>query len=95
MLEGMRWRKMLRRDALRKAEAYLKDTVKPDEWHSRPADCVRSPRATSNFGFKEPPVTGASLLNDLRKGGGRVSEAFLDAVEHADKNDLPPDNPWA
>ena len=35
MLEGMRWRKMLSRDAVRKAEAYLTDTLKPDEWHSR------------------------------------------------------------
>ncbi len=28
------------------------DTAKPDERHSRPADCARSPRSTSDFGFK-------------------------------------------
>ena len=29
-----------------------KDTVIPDERPSRPADCIRSPRSTSVFGFK-------------------------------------------
>jgi len=30
-----------------------KDTVISDEWPSRPADCVSSPRSTSVFGFKK------------------------------------------
>jgi len=29
-----------------------KDTVISDEWPSRPADCVSSPRSTSVFGLK-------------------------------------------
>jgi hypothetical protein len=45
--------------------------------------------------FDEPPSTGASLLEYLRKGGSSVAEAYLKEVEAADKNDKPPDDPWA
>jgi hypothetical protein len=43
----------------------------------------------------DAPATGASLREYFRKGGSGVSEAYLDAVEAADKNDRPPEDPWA
>jgi transcriptional regulator with XRE-family HTH domain len=43
----------------------------------------------------EPMATGAELLRYYRAGGSGVSEAYLDAVEEADKSDRPPDDPWA
>ena len=36
-----------------------KDTVISDEWPSRPADCVSSPRSTSVFGFNAGTIEGA------------------------------------
>lgn len=45
--------------------------------------------------FSDTVVNGAGLRDYFRKGGSGVSERYLDAVETADKNDLPPDNPWA
>jgi hypothetical protein len=45
--------------------------------------------------FDEPASTGASLLEYLRKGGSAVSDEYLNEVEAADKNDKPPDDPWA
>jgi hypothetical protein len=45
--------------------------------------------------FEEPECTGATLLEHMRKGGSGVSEDYLDAIEAADKNDKPPDDPWA
>ncbi len=43
----------------------------------------------------EPLATGAELLRYFRAGGGGVSEDYLDGVEAADRNDRPPDDPWA
>lgn len=45
--------------------------------------------------FDDSPPTGADLLRFFRSGGSGLSEECLDAVEIADRNDLPPDNPWA
>ena len=45
--------------------------------------------------FPDAAPTGADLLAWIRKGGGGVSMAYLDEVEDAKLNDLPPDDPWA
>ena len=45
--------------------------------------------------FEESATTGADLQRYFRSGGSGVSEAYLDAVEAADKNDPPPNDPWA
>ncbi|MGA3170618.1 MAG: antitoxin VapB family protein [Chthoniobacteraceae bacterium] len=45
--------------------------------------------------FEESPSTGADLRQYFRNGGSGVSERYLDSVDAADKNDPPPDNPWA
>jgi hypothetical protein len=44
--------------------------------------------------IEDAPATGASLREYYRNGGSGVSEAYLDAVEAADRNDPPPDDPW-
>jgi hypothetical protein len=31
----------------------------------------------------------------MRRGGSGVSKSYLDEVEEAEKNDQPPDDPWA
>jgi hypothetical protein len=43
----------------------------------------------------ESAPTGASLRDYFRKGGSRVSDEYLDTVEHAVANDPIPDDPWA
>ena len=43
----------------------------------------------------EAPLTGAALWEFFQKGGSRVSEKYLDAVEEAAKHDPVPDAPWA
>jgi len=45
--------------------------------------------------FEDSPATGESLSQYFRSGGSGVSEQYLDAVEAADNNDRPPDDPWA
>jgi len=45
--------------------------------------------------FPESAPTGATLLAWYEAGGGRVSAAYLDAVEAASENDRPPDDPWS
>jgi transcriptional regulator with XRE-family HTH domain len=40
-------------------------------------------------------ATGAELLRYFRAGGSGVSEDYLNGVEAAEKNDRPPDDPWA
>lgn len=45
--------------------------------------------------FADAVVDGASLRDYFSKGGSGVSDRYLDSVEAADKNDQPPDNPWA
>jgi predicted CopG family antitoxin len=45
--------------------------------------------------FADPVPTGKDLLEWMRKGGSGVSNAYLDEVEEAEKNDQPPDDPWA
>jgi len=45
--------------------------------------------------FKESAPSGSDLLTYFREGGSGVSGAYLDAIERAAENDLPPDNPWA
>lgn len=44
--------------------------------------------------FPKSPPTGEDLLAYFRSGGSGVPKAYLDAVEKADENDRPPDNPW-
>jgi len=46
-------------------------------------------------GFDDSAPTGADLLRFFRGGGSGLGEEYLDAVEAADKNDHPPDDPWA
>jgi len=45
--------------------------------------------------FPDAAPTGADLLAWMRNGGSGVSMAYLDEVEDAKLNDLPPDDPWA
>ena len=45
--------------------------------------------------FADPVPTGKDLLEWMRKGGSGASKSYLDEVEEAEKNDLPPDDPWA
>ena len=45
--------------------------------------------------FPEVAPTGADLLAWMRNGGSGVSLAYLDEVEDAKLNDLPPADPWA
>jgi predicted CopG family antitoxin len=45
--------------------------------------------------FENAAPTGADLLEYYLNGGSGVSEEYLDAIEAADKNDKPPDDPWA
>jgi hypothetical protein len=45
--------------------------------------------------FEEVSATGTGLRKYLRGGGAGVSETYLNAIEAADKNDRPPDDPWA
>jgi len=45
--------------------------------------------------FEDPAATGASLRRYFREGGSGVSEQYLDDVDAAEKNDQPPDDPWA
>ena len=45
--------------------------------------------------FEESLPTGADLLQYFRNGGSGVSERYLEAVDAAEKNDRPPDDPWA
>jgi predicted CopG family antitoxin len=45
--------------------------------------------------FADPVPTGKDLLEWMRKGGSGVSDAYLDEVEEAEKNDRSPDDPWA
>lgn len=45
--------------------------------------------------FEKPHATGATLLEYYSAGGSMVSEEYLNEVEAADKNDRPPDDPWA
>ena len=50
-----------------------KDTVQPDEWHSRPADCARSPRSTSDFGFNLLHPNGSDVPeNGFRHMGMQI-----------------------
>lgn len=44
--------------------------------------------------FPETAPTGASLLDWMNRNGVRASDAYLDDVEEADKNDAPPEDPW-
>ena len=41
------------------------------------------------------PPTGFVLREHYRRGGGNVSEEYLDAVEQASSQDPLPENPWA
>lgn len=43
----------------------------------------------------DAPITGAALRDYFHKGGSRVSERYLDAVEHAAAVDRHPEDPWA
>ena len=45
--------------------------------------------------FVDDVSTGKDLLEWMREGGSGVSKSYLDEVEEAEKNDLPPDDPWA
>lgn len=45
--------------------------------------------------FPDAPSTGADLLEWMKKGASGVSNAYLNEVEEADRNDPPPDDPWA
>lgn len=45
--------------------------------------------------FSDPVPTGKDLLEWMRKGGSGISKSYLDEIEEAEKNDLPPDDPWA
>jgi hypothetical protein len=44
--------------------------------------------------FPDAVPTGNDLLDWMRKGGSGVSNSYLTEVEEAEKNDLPPDDPW-
>jgi len=44
--------------------------------------------------FRDAPPTGGELLEYFRKGGSRVEESYLSAVENADLSDKAPDDPW-
>jgi hypothetical protein len=39
--------------------------------------------------------TGKTLREHYRRGGGKVSDEYLDAVERAASHDPIPDDPWA
>ena len=43
----------------------------------------------------EVAPSGAALREYYRRGGGNVSEDYLDSAEKAAANDTPPDDPWA
>jgi hypothetical protein len=45
--------------------------------------------------FQGGPPSGRDLLSFYRGGGSGVSEAYLDSMEVASRQDLPPDDPWA
>jgi len=45
--------------------------------------------------WENPPLTGRSLREYLKKGGSGASEKYLEAVETAAQHDPIPDNPWA
>ncbi len=44
--------------------------------------------------FRDAPPTGSDLLEYLQKGGSRVEESYLAAIEQAEISDKPPDDPW-
>ncbi len=44
--------------------------------------------------FRDSPPTGEDLREWFRGGGSGVSGQYLDAVEEAARNDLPPNDPW-
>lgn len=45
--------------------------------------------------WPDAPATGASLRAYFRQGGSGISGKYLDAVDAADRNDAPPEDPWA
>lgn len=45
--------------------------------------------------FPDSVPTGKDLLEWMKQGGSGASKAYLDEVEEAEKNDQPPDDPWA
>ncbi len=58
------------------------DTLQPDEWHSRPADCARSPRSTSDFGFN--PIKDATPHKIQKARGQRPRASCLKNLSPSD-----------
>ncbi len=45
--------------------------------------------------FPETPLTGAALLSHYLETSHRTRDAYLESVELAERQDPPPDDPWA